>query len=53
MPGRLSFRVASKRWQLMLQVDKYNEWFIMAQKDLRSAKILFDHSADHEILCFH
>lgn len=25
----------------------------MAQKDLRSAKILFDHDADNEIICFH
>jgi HEPN domain-containing protein len=25
----------------------------MAQKDLRSAKILFDHDADNEIVCFH
>jgi len=32
---------------------EYNEWFIMAQKDLRSAKILFEHDADNEIVCFH
>ena len=25
----------------------------MAQKDFRSAKILFDHDADNEIVCFH
>lgn len=25
----------------------------MAQKDLRSAKILFEHGADYEIVCFH
>ena len=25
----------------------------MAQKDLRSAKILFDNDADNEIVCFH
>lgn len=37
----------------MVDTDKYNEWFIMAQKDLRSAKILFDHDADNEIVCFH
>jgi len=36
-----------------VDTDKYNEWFIMAQKDLRSAKILFDHDADNEIVCFH
>ena len=37
----------------MVDNDKYNEWFVMAQKDLRSAKILFDHNADNEIVCFH
>lgn len=37
----------------MVDTDKYNEWFAMAQKDLRSAKILFDHDADNEIICFH
>ncbi|GAB6153651.1 hypothetical protein JCM17380_24010 [Desulfosporosinus burensis] len=37
----------------MVDSDKYNEWFVMAQKDLRSAKILFDHDADNEIICFH
>lgn len=37
----------------MVDTDKYNEWFLMAQKDLRSAKILFDHDADNEIVCFH
>jgi HEPN domain-containing protein len=25
----------------------------MAKKDLRSAKILFEHEADNEIICFH
>ncbi len=25
----------------------------MAQKDIRSAKILFEHEADNEIVCFH
>ena len=37
----------------MVDSNKYNEWFVMAQKDLRSAKILFDHDADNEIVCFH
>lgn len=37
----------------MVDSDKYNEWLVMAQKDLRSAKILFDHGADNEIICFH
>lgn len=37
----------------MVDTDKYNEWFVMAQKDLRSALILFEHDADNEIVCFH
>ena len=37
----------------MVDTDKYNEWLVMAQKDLRCAKILFDHGADNEIVCFH
>lgn len=37
----------------MVDSIEYNEWFIMAQKDLRSAKILFEHGADNEIICFH
>ncbi|HZK86310.1 MAG TPA: HEPN domain-containing protein [Desulfosporosinus sp.] len=37
----------------MVDTDKYNEWFVMAQKNLRSAKILFDHGADNEVICFH
>jgi len=37
----------------LVDTDRYNEWFAMAQKDLRSAKILFDHDADNEIVCFH
>jgi HEPN domain-containing protein len=32
---------------------KYNEWFDMARKDMRSAGILFEHEADNEIICFH
>ena len=32
---------------------KFNEWFAMAQKDIKSAKILFEHDADNEIVCFH
>ena len=36
-----------------MDTDKYNEWFAMGDKDLRSAKILFDHDADNEIVCFH
>lgn len=37
----------------MVDSVKYNEWFFMAQKDYRSAKILLDHDADNEIICFH
>jgi len=37
----------------LVDTDKYNEWFIMANKDLKSAKILFEHDADNEIVCFH
>ncbi|MDR3599004.1 MAG: HEPN domain-containing protein [Desulfosporosinus sp.] len=34
-------------------IESINEWFVMAQKDLRSAKILFEYDADNEIVCFH
>lgn len=37
----------------MVDTIKYNEWFIMAQKDIKSAKILFEHDADNEMVCFH
>lgn len=37
----------------MVDTIKYNEWFAMAKKDVRSAKILFEHDADYEIVCFH
>ncbi len=37
----------------MADTVKYNEWFVMAEKDLKSAKILFEHDADNEIVCFH
>jgi HEPN domain-containing protein len=32
---------------------QFNEWFKMAQKDIKSARILFEHEADYEIVCFH
>lgn len=37
----------------MVDSRKYNEWFVMAKKDLKSARILFEHEADNEIICFH
>ena len=33
--------------------SEFNEWFRMAQKDIRSARILFQYDADNEIVCFH
>lgn len=36
----------------MVDSINYNEWFIMAQKDIRSAKILYEHDADNETVCF-
>ncbi|MEN6326909.1 MAG: HEPN domain-containing protein [Syntrophomonas sp.] len=33
--------------------SEFNEWFRMAQKDIRSARILFQYDADNEIICFH
>lgn len=37
----------------MVDTKRYKEWLIMAEKDLRSAKILFEHDADYGIVCFH
>lgn len=37
----------------MVDTVRYNEWFLMAQKDLKCAKILFEHDADYDIICFH
>ncbi|AVX19647.1 HEPN domain-containing protein [Carboxydocella sporoproducens DSM 16521] len=37
----------------MVDTQNYNEWLIMAQKDLRGARILFEHEADYELVCFH
>lgn len=37
----------------MVDTKKFNEWLLMAQKDLKCAKILFEHDADNEIICFH
>lgn len=37
----------------MVDTKRYKEWLIMAEKDLKSAKILFEHDADYGIVCFH
>ena len=37
----------------MVDSVNHNEWFIMAEKDIRSARILFEHGADNEVVCFH
>ncbi len=37
----------------MVDTSEFNEWFRMAQKDIRSARILLEHVADNEIVCFH
>lgn len=37
----------------MVDTTKFNEWLIMAQKDIKSARILFEHDGDNEIICFH
>ena len=37
----------------MVDSKSYLDWFKAAQKDLRSADILFEHDADNEIVCFH
>ncbi len=37
----------------MVDTKRYEEWFNMANKDLLSAQILFEHEADYGIICFH
>jgi len=37
----------------LVDSTKCNEWFVMAQKDIKGAKILFENDADNEIVCFH
>ncbi|MDT3698664.1 MAG: HEPN domain-containing protein [Thermincola sp.] len=37
----------------MVDTKRYKEWLIMAEKDLKSARILFEHDADYGIVCFH
>ena len=37
----------------MVDSMRYKEWFEMSKKDLKSAHILFEHDADHGIVCFH
>ncbi len=37
----------------MVDAKKYEEWFKIALKDMRSVEILHEHDADNEIICFH
>ncbi|MBO8159056.1 HEPN domain-containing protein [Thermosyntropha sp.] len=37
----------------MVDSKKYEEWFKMAQKDMKGAKILYEHKGDNGIICFH
>lgn len=37
----------------MVDTKRYNDWFNMALKDLKSAEILHEHDADSGIVCFH
>lgn len=37
----------------MVDSKRHKEWFAMAEKELKSAKILFEHDADYGIVCFH
>lgn len=37
----------------MVDSKRYKEWFAIAEKDLKSAKILFEHDVDYGIVCFH
>jgi HEPN domain-containing protein len=34
----------------VVDTKRYKEWLIMAEKDLKSAKILFEHDADYGAL---
>ncbi len=38
---------------MVVDTKRYKDWVIMAEKDLKSAKILFEHDADYGIVCFH
>jgi Uncharacterized conserved protein related to C-terminal domain of eukaryotic chaperone, SACSIN len=37
----------------MVDTLKYNEWFIMGDKDLKGAKILYEYDGDWGLVCFH
>ncbi|MCT4612135.1 MAG: HEPN domain-containing protein [Clostridia bacterium] len=37
----------------MVDTKRYVEWFEMARRDMRSAKILFEHDGDNAAICFH
>lgn len=38
---------------MLVDTKRYKDWFDIAEKDLKSAKILFQHDADYGIVCFH
>jgi HEPN domain-containing protein len=37
----------------LVDSKRYREWFDMARKDLKGARILYDHQADLYLVCFH
>jgi HEPN domain-containing protein len=37
----------------LVDSKRYNEWFLMAKKDIRSARILHENDADNEVICLH
>lgn len=37
----------------MVDTIKYNEWIKVAQKDLKGAKILYEHDGDYGLVLFH
>lgn len=37
----------------MVDTLKCNEWFIMGDKDLKGAKILYEYDGDFGLVCFH
>jgi HEPN domain-containing protein len=37
----------------LVDSKRYKDWFDMAEKDLKSSRILVEHDADNGIVCFH
>ena len=37
----------------MVDLKRYKDWLDIAEKDLKSARILVEHDADNGIACFH